>query len=298
MAPGQQLVGDAGERKDVVARIRRLVGQHLRAGIGRRQGVQHAGIEDGIVAMIHLRTGDGAGDAEVDDLGPPALRDDDVGRLQIEVDDAVLMRIDEGGADVADDPERLRSRQPLEAGGADDPIERLARQVLHGHVEGGAVAVEVVHGDDVGVRQGLRLLGLALQRAERFRVAAEVLVQHLEGDEGVAVLRLLLAQVERLEHGAHAALAQPLRQDEAAVEHLSGLEPRRRADRLAQRLLNRADGRGDEHGLVRPCVVRDRVDGRQGKSGDRPFAHLDAGDCCWNDSRVPTQATRPGLTIF
>ncbi len=84
-----------------------------------------------------------------------------------------------------------------------------------------AVAVEVVDGDDIAVRERLRLARLALQRHQGLRVPAELEVQHLDRDIGLAVGGLELAQVERLVDRAHAADAQALLEHEAAVERIA-----------------------------------------------------------------------------
>ncbi len=55
---------------------------------------------------------------------------------------------------------------------ADDAVEGLAFEQLHHHEDVAAIAVEVVHGDDVRVRQVLRLAAFALERLQRFGVAA------------------------------------------------------------------------------------------------------------------------------
>jgi len=56
----------------------------------------------------------------------PVLRHDDVGRLQVEMDDPVLVRIDQRGPDIPHDLEGLRLRHSLEVFRADDAVERLS----------------------------------------------------------------------------------------------------------------------------------------------------------------------------
>src|SRR6202043_3894020 len=67
---------------------------------------------------------------------------------------------------------------------------------------------------------------LALQGLQGFRMALELLVEDLDRDVGVAVLRLLLAQVARLEHDAHPAAAQ------LGLEHEAFLDDAARSEGL------------------------------------------------------------------
>ena len=51
-------------------------------------------------------------------------------------------------------------------------LERLAGEILHGHEDGAAVTVAVDDPHDVGMRQALQLLRLALQQRQRLAEAA------------------------------------------------------------------------------------------------------------------------------
>src|SRR5688572_9766082 len=100
----------------------------------------------------------------------------------------------------------------------DEPIERLALEELHGHVDQRRVAIEVIDGHDVRMRERLRAARLALQRHQRLWTAAEFLVQELDRDIRIAVARLFLSQVARLEDDSHAALAQAPLEHEALLD--------------------------------------------------------------------------------
>src|SRR6185437_10267787 len=89
-----------------------------------------------------------------------------------------------------------------------------------------AVAIEVVHGHHVGMRELLGLAALALQRFEGLRMAAESLVQQLQSDPGIAVLSFLLTEVARLEDHAHATAPELLFEHEAILHDTSGPERR------------------------------------------------------------------------
>ena len=74
---------------------------------------------------------DRAGQAEVEDVGLAVGADEDVGRLEVAVDDAVVVGVLHGHRDRADELEDL----PLvEAVLADVLVERLAVDELHGEV--------------------------------------------------------------------------------------------------------------------------------------------------------------------
>ena len=103
-------------------------------------------------------------------------------------------------------------------------FERASLEQLHRHVDGVAIAIEVEHGDDVRMRQRLRLACLALQRHERLRMTLEVRIQHFERDARVRIARFLLATIDRAEHQAHAALAEERVEHEALLDDRTGLQ--------------------------------------------------------------------------
>ncbi len=103
---------------------------------------------------------------------------------------------------------------------ADECVQGLAFQQVHGHEHGAGirVPVEAEHGGDVGVGQALLLGGLSLQGDEGVRMLFEVLLQQLDGDERIAVLGFLLEEILAFPHGPHAALAEFRYQLEAAAQ--------------------------------------------------------------------------------
>ena len=139
----------------------------------------------------------GARDAEVHDLDVAIGLDHDVLRLDVAVDDLVLMRDGERGADLAAD---LRDLLGVErAVAADAALEVGAAQVFHHDEIGVAVAAPVIDAHDVGALQAGGRLGLLLEAGGEGGVAG-VLRQHdLHGDG--AVEHLVLCAVD----GRHAA---------------------------------------------------------------------------------------------
>ena len=102
-------------------------------------------------------------------------RAEDVLGLEIAMDDSVAVRVVERGGDAAGDVHRFADRQPVAVEGAalqihhhEGEIAVLAlveRQLLH-HAIGTIVAVDPMHGDDVGmVAQAVRELGLLQEAA-------------------------------------------------------------------------------------------------------------------------------------
>ncbi len=68
-------------------------------------------------------------------------------------------------------------------------IQRVAFQQLHGHEDGAALAVEIMHGNNIGVGELLGFHSLLLQRDKSMGMIFKVLPQNLSCDIGVAVFR-------------------------------------------------------------------------------------------------------------
>ncbi len=149
--PGEELVEHRAEAVDVGARVHRVAAQLL----GR--GVRHRAEKLPVQRQLQ-----GAGDLadvdqpEIDDLEDVAARHvlvaDDVGRLEIAVHDAGVMRELQGAAQRGRDVEHLVHGQlPVEG----ETLQQAGSvEVLH-HQEGAAVRVDVVieHAHDVGMAE-------------------------------------------------------------------------------------------------------------------------------------------------
>src|SRR5262249_36968798 len=109
---------------------------------------------------------------------------------------------------------------------ANDPIQRLAFEQLHDHEDIAAVTVEVIHRYDVGVREMLGLATLALERLQRLRVTAELVIQQLQGHPGIAVLGFFLAEGPRLEDDPHATAPEFLFEPEPVFDNAPGSQRR------------------------------------------------------------------------
>ena len=120
--------------------------------------------------------------SEVEDLGLPALGDEDVRRLDVAVDDPLGVGGVQGVGKLDSQLEQLLR---LEGLSSDAVLERLALQELHGDEGLALVLVDVVDRTDVGVVEGGAGLGLAPEPLQGDLVAEELLRQELQRDESV-----------------------------------------------------------------------------------------------------------------
>ena len=114
---------------------------------------------DGVDVDAGLR---GARQPEVEHAHAPVGAEDQVGRLEVAVHEADLVRRGQAAPGVAEDVQHLAPRRPLALIQASpvSPCDQLHRQE-HAAVD----AADVVDGDDVGMRQLRQRLRLAQQRA-------------------------------------------------------------------------------------------------------------------------------------
>ena len=144
----------------------------------------------------------GARDAEVGDLDAPLAVDDHVVRLDVAVDDPVLVRVAERGEDLA----RVRDRDRQRAGAARDDqlLQRAALDVLHHDVVRAVGDAAVVDRDDVRVREPGGVRRLAAEALDELLVVRVPLVEDLHRD--VAAELLVLGEPD-VGHAARAELA-------------------------------------------------------------------------------------------
>ena len=158
-------------------------------------------------------------EAEVGDLHAAVAIEQHVLRLDVAVHDAAVVRELQRVADLRDDAQRLRGRQPSRALHLPQvhAVDELHQQVVQA-----ARLAEVVDGDDVRVlkaREGARLAREALGEA---RVARDGGRQNLERDQSVE------PRLPRLVDGAHAALADQFEDLELRKERAQVVYCRRR----------------------------------------------------------------------
>ena len=180
--PREHLEGHDAEREDVAAAVERLPHGLLGRHVGRRPE-QRPRVGDLGVGEL--------GDAEVRDLDLVLLVEDEVGGLDVAVDDPARVGVVERRRDLAHEPDHLLRLEavPLLEDGAD----RLAVHELHGEERHVLLLADVEEGDDARVGEGAgdaRLLVEALLErpvlgAPRGDVEADRLDRQRPLDEGV-----------------------------------------------------------------------------------------------------------------
>ena len=216
--PGQHLVQHHRQGVEVGARVDPAAHRLLRRDVGGRPdrgadpGQIIVGRPLGLVRVHQL------GDAEVEDLGEvgiAALLDqDDVGRLDVAVDDVGGVGVPQAAQDVTGDVQRAASRQPflvVEEVGQEHPVDQLHHQVE----AAAAQRAEIRHGDAVGVGGAPGDERLALEPPGVVGILGEAGVQDLDGD------RAADRHVLGAEDAAHAAGAQEPGDAVARVEDVS-----------------------------------------------------------------------------
>jgi hypothetical protein len=204
----EQLVEDDAQRVDVAADIeirgvpRDLLGAHV--------GECPYDLADARVRRrVHVGVGR-ARHAEVEDLRLARLVDEHVPRLEIAVDDPLLVRVVNAVADPRDDLELLARRQAgllgvLAQGGARDQLHREVR-LRPGAGVGGARFEDL---RDARVMELAEQDGLLLEAPERLW-RCDPGLDHFQGDLAPRVV------LERLVHRAHPALADQAEDDVGA----------------------------------------------------------------------------------
>ncbi len=190
----QELVEDDAEGKEVAPAVDHLARDLLRRHVVRRPE-KLPGL--GQARGLDLR------DAEVGDLHRAVGGDDDVRGLHVAVDDAAPVRVIEGLGGMGDDLRDPVPRERLFL--ADQLLQVLSLDVLHGDEGGLVLLAHVVHGDDVRVVEGAGGLGFAEEPLAELALLEVVLrgrADRLERDE--AADHRVLSEVD----DAHRALAQ------------------------------------------------------------------------------------------
>ena len=192
-----QLVQDEPRREEVAPPVHRPGPHLLRRHVVRSAHEQAAA----------PRRAPEARDAEVHHLGRPPAGQEQVGRLHVAMDDAVVVRVSEAGQELEHDGKRRARVGPQSA--FDRALEVDPLEQLHGDERRALVLAQLVDGDDVRV----------LETRHRARFAQEpLLVLRVRGPRAhdlqghVAVERLVAAA----EHHAHRALAHEVEHAEPA----------------------------------------------------------------------------------
>ncbi len=169
----KQLVEDHAQRVDVGGGVDRVAFDLLRRHVG--GSADHAAGGGQPVLVV-----DQLGDPEVEDLRLATVRDQDVVRLEVAVDDLVVVRdpdrrqqlLDQVDRDVDAEPAVLIQPRP----------HRTPVHPLHDDEEDRAVLVEVVDADDAGVVEGSHGGGLAVEALAEAGVARVLVGEDFDRD--------------------------------------------------------------------------------------------------------------------
>jgi hypothetical protein len=208
-ASGGHLVEHHAEREEVGAHIElfgaRLFRRHVGDGAhgGAHDAREDGGLERGRVvgAGPPQRTFGELRQTEVEHLGLPALGQEDVGGLDVAVQDVFAVRRVERIGDLR---RHVEQRLGIERSLDETPVERLALEQFHGQVAAAVLVVEPVDGADVGVIEARRGAGLTPEPVDRFGIFRRRRRQHLQGHHAAE------HRVLRAVHDAHATGAQGL----------------------------------------------------------------------------------------
>ena len=154
-----------------------LFRRHVRRGAGDLAHVSDRMIQraNHVVSPERCRV---RGQAEVEHLDGAVGTELDVGRLQVAVDDSLVVGRFEGLGDLPGDGERFRDRDRAFR----NPIgERESLDQFHDEGDGAAAAFEAVNSRDVRVVQGRQRLGFPVEASQAVSVCRYRFRQHLDG---------------------------------------------------------------------------------------------------------------------
>ncbi len=207
----QELVEDDAGREQVGATVdgesHDLLGRHVARRAEHRAHLRH-------VRRFDVR------DAEIGDLDAAVLEQDDVGRLDVAVNDAEPVRVAERVEDPGHHPHDVGGREPLV--GFEVALELATADEFHRDVPDALVLADFVDRDDVGVRQppgSLRLAAKAgnhrlgmlagelvranrLERDDALDHGVEPLVDDAHGTAAELAADLVLADPAHLGHAS------------------------------------------------------------------------------------------------
>ena len=194
---GEQLVEQHAERVDIRGGRDRLAANLFGAGVFRRHQLQPGrGRRERLAGELGIEQ---LGDPEVQQLGRAIGDHEHVGRLDVAVDDQVLVRVLDGRADVTKELQARGGVEPVRIAVVDD---RLPFDVLHREVRPAvrrAATVEKTR--DERMLEAGEYLPLVPEAADD-AVGVHAALEHL--DRHALLERIIVADAEI--HGAHSAM--------------------------------------------------------------------------------------------
>ena len=191
-APCQQFVEHDTERPDVGAPVdgetARLFRCHVRSRAEHDAGAGDTAGECGGVHQLCLAVWgslERLGEPEVEHLHRAIRGQEDVGRLQVAVDNALFVSDVERLRDLPSDRQRIGNRDPAPARRGDQVGERLPVDELHHQRAGGARFLETMDVRDIRMIERRKDLRFALEPRETIAITGEQVGQDLDRDVAV-----------------------------------------------------------------------------------------------------------------
>ncbi len=252
-AAGEHLVDHGAEGEEIRAVIHLLALDLLRRHVADRAHDRprhrRAAGERAVLASRGL-----LGEAEVQDLHPPVVRQEEVGRLEVAVHDPLVVG---GGETRGQLPRGVQALAQRQRAALQPLLQSLALQQLGDHVGHAVLGADVEHREDVGMVEGAGRARLVLEAAKLRLVGQAVPRQDLDGD---LAAQPRIARPVHLSHAAGAEQFQDLVGSQARARLEAGLPPVR-AGRASQggSGRRRRRRRGAE-GLVLAVGKKERLD--------------------------------------
>ena len=169
---------------------------------------------DGLTAALFMDILE-RGDAEISDLDHVVVRDHDVLRFDVPVDDAMGVRVLQCLADLRGVVQRLDGAEYTMLRHA--LLERLAFDKLHNDILRLPAVADIVDRDDIRLREHGDRVCLRLKAIFQLSVRRHLIAQDLDGDIAVQLV------AHGLVNDRHAAAADDLQDLVAVVEHLTDI---------------------------------------------------------------------------
>ncbi len=167
---GHRLDQDEGEGVDVGLSVQARPPHLLRSGVA-------GGSEDGAGRFGPGGFGQGAGHPEIGDAHPALLVEEEVGRLDVTMDQAPPVGVVEPSGHIGTDDGGLRRGEAV--AGVEQRAEAAPFEELHHQIGRAGVLAPVVDPDDVGVAEGGHHPSLGLEAFQERLVVGEGRVQQL-----------------------------------------------------------------------------------------------------------------------
>ena len=195
-SPGNRVIERAAEAVNIAAnigaaRVHRLFGRDVIEGAER-----HAGLRQAAIYRVRFEV---PCEAHIDDLRPPARRDDDIRRFNVAVNDTSFGGVPQPGGDLQHVPHAIGSRHGAEF--VDHLPQVFAFDILERDEMQVAIFATKVNPRDIVVIELRRRTSFLFEARHRFRIAGRFRWQNLQRNDAAEF------EVAGFEHGGHTARA-------------------------------------------------------------------------------------------